>query len=114
MTTWLEGKLASSNDPAAPTTSTRAVDTQWANASGWVLGNYTIEITITSGQDCTVDARCDAADPPVTSRGSARSNVVGIVRQHVTMLIPPGTNAKLVKSGTGTATIVSQTEDVIS
>lgn len=113
--TWLEGKLASSNDPALPTVPTRAIDTEFvASPTGWVMGSYTVEITITTGQDLTVSLLCDAADPPTVSRGSARTNVIGIQRFQLTGLFPPGFNVKLAKSGTGAASIVAQTEDVVS
>lgn len=116
---WLTDKIESLDDPAAPTTPTRALDTEFTpSATKHVLGMYTINIVNTAGQTTSVELRSDAASPPTTVRCSAKL-VSGATdgqtaQQQLTYVCPPTHKVKLVAAGTGTPTIAAQTEMVIS
>lgn len=100
------------NNPDPPTTPARALDAVFTpSPSKWVLCIYTIQLVEGTAQTSTVELRSDSASPPTTVRCSAilaATTVTG--RQLLVYLCPPGDNVKLVSSGTGTPTIVHQTE----
>lgn len=117
--TWLDGKLSSSNDPATPTTPTRAIGTSFQpSLTGWTMVHYTIQLSAATTQDGTVTMSTGAADPPATAKGSARHSnanaATHVVRQQLSAIVPPGHFVKLVATGNTTNTIIEQSECVIS
>ncbi len=106
---------------ATAATPTRALATTFQpSATRPVMCTYTIEasvtITLLAGQTAQVELRSDTASPPTTVRAQVSvqaSGVLGLARtdrQQLSYLCPAGHNIILVKSGAGTATIVSQNE----
>ena len=133
MATWLENKIEGYDDPGAPTTPTRALDTPFQpSASKHVLGMYTLALDCDNDETVTVELRSDAVNPPTTVRASAhlapsdpgaatpkvvtRQQLVYVVPpgHYVSLAVPPGHYVSLAKSGTGDASIAHQTEMVIS
>lgn len=118
---WLENKIESIDDPGAPTTPTRALDTSFQpSTTKHALCMYTIEMNCDTTESCVVELRSDAADPPTTVRASTKllPTLTGggsvIARQQMTYIVPPGHYVKLVNTATGVSTIAHQTEMVVS
>lgn len=120
---WLDGKIESVDDPGTPTATARALDADFTpSATKHTLVMYTIELDCDNDESATVELRSDAATPPVTVRASAHlapsdpgaATPKVVSRQQLTYVVPPGHNVRLVKSGTGVASIAHQTEMVIS
>ena len=119
MTTWLDGKLARSNDPAAPTTPTRVIGTSFQpSLTGWTIVMYTIEQVAATTQDGTVTLSTGAADPPATACCSSRVNnangATHTARQQLVAIVPPAHFVKLVATGNTTNSIAHQREDIFS
>lgn len=126
MTSWLENKVDSADNPGTPTTPTRSVDGAAfvPSASKYVMCMYTLELDCDNDEVCTVELRSDAANPPLTVRASAylapsdpgAATPKVVARQQLTYVAQPGHFVKLVKTGgsTGTASVAHQTELAIS
>lgn len=109
----------------APATSTRTLNSVFTpNATKAVFVNYTIQITcsatIASSQTGKVELRSDTATTPTTARCAVENtNAIGLgvgigitntQSSSLAYLVPPGHKVTLVSSGTGTITILNQTE----
>lgn len=115
----------------APSTSTRALDTTFQpSATKAVLVSYSIKTQVTNPlligtSTCTVRLLSDASNPPTTERGRAEATSgVGVTvtlalttsnTAVLSYLVPAGHYVRLVSAvtGTGTASIVAQTEEVL-
>lgn len=118
---WLSTKIESLDDPGAPTTPTRALDTPFQpSTTKHVLGMYSVNLACDEGETSTVELRSDAVNPPTTVRASAHfaagaaAGASAAARQELVYVVPPGHYVSLVAAGTGVATIAHQTEMVIS
>lgn len=125
MPSFLERVVEGLDDPSAPASGSRALDTNFTpDASRWVLVSYTINIVCDEGETMEVKLLCDTATPPTTEQGRARlvngaTNGDAIETTHqLTALVPPGHNVRLAATaagaGVGVASIVSQWEADIS
>jgi hypothetical protein len=118
--TWLDGKIAAGAEPQEPSTPSRAIGTAFQpSTTNAVLCSYTVELVMTVGQDGNLVLNSDDASTPTTARCSARlaSGAGGptiTARQQLVCLVPAGDYVKLVQGGTGTITIISQEETVLS
>lgn len=117
--TWLGDKVNSLDNPAAPTTPSRAIGTAFQpSTTKYVLGQYTIEMDSDAGESVLVELLSDAANPPTTARASAKNALTGgtklVARQQLTYLVPPGHYVKLVVTQTGTSSIANQVETEVS
>jgi hypothetical protein len=110
----------SGHDIWTPSTPSRALNTTFTpSTTNFVHCIYTIQLVETPGQDGTVELRSDTASPPTTVRCSGRSAAGALLgasvtnRTILTYVCPPGDNVRIVTSGTGTFSIVNQTEEQI-
>lgn len=123
-------QLATRLSVVNPTTPARTLNTNFTpNANRPVFACYTVQIsctlTVTGTCSSTVDLRSDVNATPVTVRGQAAVTVtlgVGVtvtqtngVTQTLCYMVPTGHNVRLVtsSSGTATATLVQQVEEMI-
>src|SRR5678815_4563571 len=93
---WLSDKIESLDDPAAPTTPTRTLDTEFTpSATKWTLCSYVVQLVAADAATPSVELRSDSASPPTTARAVASLAPTSTggsvtVKQTLTYLVPPG------------------------
>jgi hypothetical protein len=118
--TWLSDKIESLDDPGAPVTSTRTLDTEFTpSATKYTLVSYVVQLLVAAGATASVELRSDADSPPTTVRDVASLAVVGAgdtvtVKQSISHLVQPGHVVKLVSAGTAATITAVQVETIIS
>lgn len=105
-----------------PVTPARALDTNFQpSATRPVFAVYTVKLAISllTTTTVTVELRSDAANPPTTVRAQAHNSSTPAIDLDsqvdipMAYIVPTGHFVRLQTSGTGTATLVRQTEIVL-
>lgn len=107
--TWLGDLLA----PAAPTTQSLVLGTPLQiSTTRPARVCVVVELAVNHGQDCTVTATSDSANPPTTVQSSCRQALTDdaasvTTRFPMEVWVQPGDFLLVAKTGTGTATLIT-------